>query len=90
MHGAVAIGLISTVIGVPPKAQASAPRSSGSCISTTPRRCFGDTLTAEATVQEVIPARHRVDLAVACRNQRDEVVLSGRAVLKILKDVVAE
>lgn len=51
---------------------------------------FGDTITAEATVQEVIPARHRVDLAVACRNQRDEVVLSGRAVLKILKEVVAE
>lgn len=90
-HGAIAVGLVSTVIGVP-------LQGPGVCAAvirelhfdfTAPVR-FGDTLTAEATVQEVDPARHRVDLAVACRNQRSEVVLSGRAVLKILKEVVTE
>jgi len=90
-HGAIAVGLISTVLGVP-------LQGSGVCAAvirelhfefTAPVR-FGDTLTAEATVREVIPARHQVELAVACRNQRDEVVLRGRAVLKVLKEVVTE
>jgi len=90
-HGAIAVGLISTVLGVP-------LQGPGTCAAvirelhfdfTAPVR-FGDTLTAEATVEEVILARHQVHLAVACRNQRDEAVLRGRAVLKILKEVVAE
>jgi 3-hydroxybutyryl-CoA dehydratase len=90
-HGAIAVGLISTVLGVP-------LQGAGVCAavirelhfdSTAPVR-FGDTLTAEATVQEVNLKRYQVDLAVACRNQRDEVVLNGRAVLKILKEVVTE
>ena len=90
-HGAIAVGLISTVLGVP-------LQGSGVCAAvirelhfefTAPVR-FGDTLTAEATVREVIPARHQVELAVACRNQRDELVLRGRAVLKILTEVVTE
>jgi len=90
-HGAIAVGLISTVIGVP-------LQGPGVCAAvirelhfdfTAPVR-FGDTLTAEATVQEVMLARHQVHLAVACRNQRNEVVLQGRAVLKILKEVVTE
>jgi 3-hydroxybutyryl-CoA dehydratase len=90
-HGAIAVGLVSTVIGVPlqgPGVCAAVIREL-SFEFTAPVR-FGDTLTAEATVREVIPARHQVDLVVACRNQRDEVVLRGRAVLKILKEVVTE
>jgi 3-hydroxybutyryl-CoA dehydratase len=90
-HGAIAVGLVSTVIGVPlqgPGVCAAVIREL-SFEFTAPVR-FGDTLTAEATVREVILARHQVDLAVACRNQRDEVVLRGRAVLKILKEVVTE
>jgi 3-hydroxybutyryl-CoA dehydratase len=90
-HGAIAVGLVSTVIGVPlqgPGVCAAVIREL-SFEFTAPVR-FGDTLTAEATVREVIPARHQVDLAVDCRNQRDEVVLRGRAVLKILKEVVTE
>jgi 3-hydroxybutyryl-CoA dehydratase len=90
-HGAIAVGLVSTVIGVPlqgPGVCAAVIREL-SFEFTAPVR-FGDTLTAEATVREVIPARHQVDLVVACRNQRDEVVLRGRAVLKVLKEVVTE
>jgi 3-hydroxybutyryl-CoA dehydratase len=90
-HGAIAVGLISTVIGVP-------LQGPGVCAAvirelhfefTAPVR-FGDTLTAEATVDEVITERRIVGLAVACRNQREEVVLKGRAVIKVLKEVVAE
>ena len=90
-HGAIAVGLISTVIGVP-------LQGPGVCAAvirelhfefTAPVR-FGDTLTAEATVNEVNTARRIVELSVACRNQREEVVLKGRAVLKVLKEVVAE
>jgi 3-hydroxybutyryl-CoA dehydratase len=90
-HGAIAVGLVSTVIGVP-------LQGPGVCAAvirelhfdfTAPVR-FGDTLTAEATVDEVITERRIVNLSVACRNQHQEVVLKGRAVLKVLKEVVAE
>jgi 3-hydroxybutyryl-CoA dehydratase len=90
-HGAIAVGLVSTVIGVP-------LQGPGVCAAvikelqfefTAPVR-FGDTLTAEATVEEVVAERHLVNLAVACRNQRGEAVLKGRAVIKVLKEVVTE
>jgi acyl dehydratase len=90
-HGAIAVGLVSTVIGVP-------LQGPGVCAAvirelhfdfTAPVR-FGDTLTAEAIVDEVIPERRIVNLSVACRNQRQETVLTGRAVLTVLKEVVAD
>jgi 3-hydroxybutyryl-CoA dehydratase len=90
-HGAIAVGLISTVIGVP-------LQGPGVCAAvirelhfefTAPVR-FGDTLTAEATVDEVIVERRLVNLSVACRNQREEVVLKGRAVLKVLREAFTE
>jgi 3-hydroxybutyryl-CoA dehydratase len=51
---------------------------------------FGDTLTAEATVEDVVTERHIVNLSVVCRNQHEEAVLKGRAVIKVLKEVVTE
>jgi 3-hydroxybutyryl-CoA dehydratase len=90
-HGAIAVGLVSTVIGVP-------LQGPGVCAAvikelhfefTAPVR-FGDTLTAEATVEEVVAERYLVNLAVACRNQREEAVLKGKAVIKVLKEVVTE
>jgi 3-hydroxybutyryl-CoA dehydratase len=90
-HGAIAVGLVSTVIGVP-------LQGPGVCAAvikelqfefTAPVR-FGDTLTAEATVEDVRTERHIVNLAVVCRNQRAEAVLKGRAVIKVLKEVVTE
>jgi 3-hydroxybutyryl-CoA dehydratase len=90
-HGAIAVGLVSTVIGVPlqgPGVCAAVIRELQFTF-TAPVR-FGDTITAEATVEKVIAERHLVTLAVACRNQRDEVVLTGHAMLKVLKEVVTE
>ena len=90
-HGAIAVGLVSTVIGVP-------LQGPGVCAAvikelqfefTAPVR-FGDTLTAEAVVEEVVTARHAVHLTVGCRNQRQETVLKGRAIIKVLKEVVTE
>lgn len=90
-HGVLAVGLISTVIGVP-------LQGPGVCAAvirelhfdfTAPVR-FGDTLTAEATVDEVNTDRRIVGLSVACRNQRNEVILLGRAVLKVLKEAFLE
>ncbi|MFA5027521.1 MAG: MaoC family dehydratase [Candidatus Methylomirabilota bacterium] len=87
-HGGIAIGLISTVIGTP-------LQGPGVCAAvirelhfefTAPVR-VGDTITAEAVVGETVPERRLVNLAVACRNQRGEVVLTGRAVLSLLKEV---
>jgi len=88
-HGGIAIGLVSTVIGTP-------LQGPGVCAAvirelhfdfTAPVR-VGDTITAEAVVGEVVPERRLVNLSVACRNQRDEVVLKGRAVITLLKEVV--
>lgn len=88
-HGGIAIGLVSTVIGTP-------LQGPGVCAAvirelhfdfTAPVR-VGDTITAEAVVEEVVPERHLVNLAVACRNQRNEATLTGRAVIKLLKEVV--
>lgn len=90
-HGVITVGLISTVLGVP-------LQGPGVCAAvekelhinfTAPVR-FGDTITAEAVVTEVIRERHIVNLALTCRNQRGEVVLEGTAVLKVLKEVVTE
>ncbi len=88
-HGVITVGLVSTVLGVP-------LQGAGVCAAvekelhlnlTAPVR-FGDTITAEAKVEEVIHERHLVNLGIVCRNQRGEVVLDGRAVLKVLKEVV--
>lgn len=88
-HGGIAIGLVSTVIGTP-------LQGPGVCAAvirelhfdfTAPVR-VGDTLTAEAIVEEVLPERRLVNLAVSCRNQRGEVTLTGQAVIKLLKEVV--
>jgi acyl dehydratase len=90
-HGVIAVGLVSTVIGVP-------LQGPGVCAAvikelhfdfTGPVR-FGDTLTAEATVEDVVAERHIVNLSVVCRNQHEETVLTGRAVIKVLKEVVTE
>jgi acyl dehydratase len=90
-HGAIAVGLISTVLGVPlqgPGVCAAVIREQQFTYAGPVR--FGDTLTAEAVVERVVAERHLVELAVACRNQRDEVVLTGRTVLKVLREVVTE
>ena len=42
---------------------------------------IGDTITAKATVTEVIADKNRVILQTTCTNQNDEVVLDGQAMV---------
>ena len=87
-HGVITVGLISTVLGVPLQGR-------GTCGAVERGLSFrfllpvrmGDTITAKATVTEVITERHIVNLDLSCTNQRGEEVLSGTAQLKVLKEV---
>ena len=49
---------------------------------------IGDTITATATVKEIIPERNRVVMETVCRNQDDVVVTTGEAVLLLPKESV--
>ena len=49
---------------------------------------IGDTITATATVKEIIPERNRVVMETVCRNQDDVVVTTGEAVLLPPKESV--
>ena len=90
-HGVLTVGLISTVLGVP-------LQGPGTCAAVERGLSFqfllpvrmGDTITAKATVSEVIVERHIVNLDLVCTNQKGEDVLSGTAQLKVLKEVVTE
>ena len=44
---------------------------------------IGDTVTARVEVLELIHAKRRVRLSTTCRNQRDEVVVVGEAVVMV-------
>ena len=87
-HGVITVGLISTVLGVP-------LQGPGTCAAVERGLSFrfllpvrmGDTITAKATVTEVITERHIVNLDLSCTNQRGDEVLSGTAQLKVLKEV---
>jgi 3-hydroxybutyryl-CoA dehydratase len=78
-HGMIAAGLISTVLGT---------RLPGpGCIYvsqdlkfTAPVR-FGDTITAKVEVEETNIEKNRVKLNTVCTNQKDDVVLKGKAEL---------
>jgi 3-hydroxybutyryl-CoA dehydratase len=90
-HGGIAMGMISTVIGSPlqgPGVCAAVMRNL-SFDFTAPVR-FGDTLTAEAVVVAINTERRLVNMDLVCRNQREEAVLRGTAIIKILKEVVVE
>lgn len=86
-HGVITVGLISTVLGVPLQGPnvCTAVERGLSFRFLLPVR-FGDTITAIATISEVITERHIVHLTLSCVNQRGEEVLSGTAELKILKE----
>ncbi len=78
-HGILSAGLISAVLGT------KLPGPGAIYVSqtlkfTAPVR-IGDTVTAQATIKELIPERNRVILDTVCRNQDGVVVTTGEAVL---------
>lgn len=42
---------------------------------------FGDTITAECTVDEIIKEKNRVVLKTVCINQKGEIVIDGKALV---------
>jgi 3-hydroxybutyryl-CoA dehydratase len=82
-HGMLSAGFISAVLGM------RLPGAGSIYLSQTLRFTkpvrIGDTVTARVEVVEVIAAKRRVRLATTCRNQNDEVVVEGEAVVMMEK-----
>ena len=80
-HGMLSAGFISAVLGM----RLPGPGSiylSQTLRFTKPVR-IGDTVTARVEVIEVIAAKRRVRLATVCRNQKNETVVEGEAVVML-------
>jgi 3-hydroxybutyryl-CoA dehydratase len=78
-HGMLLAGFISTVVGCKmPGPGAIYVKQELKFMA--PAR-IGDTITARATVTEVIADKNRVMLQTTCTNQNDEVVLDGQAMV---------
>jgi 3-hydroxybutyryl-CoA dehydratase len=78
-HGMLLAGFISTVVGCKlPGPGAIYVKQELNFMA--PAR-IGDTITARATVIEVITEKNRVVLRTTCTNQNDEIVLDGEAML---------
>jgi len=84
-HGAMAVGFLSTVVGqiaarVPPPGAVSYRYD---LTFTAPIR-FGDTIQAEVRVTRKDPERNEIILDARCSNQRDETVVKGTLILKVI------
>ena len=85
-HGAYTIGLVSAAVSritkrVPPP---GAVYYRNEFKFTGPVK-FGDTITSRATVSAIDEDRRELYIDALCTNQRDESVLEGKTVVKILK-----
>lgn len=78
-HGMLSAGLISAVLGT----QLPGPGSiyMGQTLKFLAPVYFGDTLTATATVKELIPEKNRAVLSTEVVNQNGTVVTTGEATL---------
>ncbi len=76
-HGMLTTGLVSAVLGT--KLPGEGTIYLGQELKFTAPVYFGDTITAEAEVIELIPEKNRVILSTICKNQKDEIVLKGQA-----------
>lgn len=83
-HGMLTAGFISAVLGMKLPGVGSIYLSQ-TLRFTRPVR-IGDTVTARIEVIELFPEKKRVRLATSCRNQKDEVVLDGEAMV-LMQDV---
>ena len=80
-HGMLTAGLISAVLGT--KLPGEGTIYMGQEIAFTAPVYFGDTITANVEIIELIPEKKRVLLSTVCTNQDGVVVLSGKA--KVMK-----
>ena len=83
-HGMLSAGFISTVLGT----QLPGPGTiyMGQGFASRSPCSFGDTITATATVVELIPEKNRAKLETVCNNQNGEVVITALATVMPPKD----
>lgn len=78
-HGMLTAGFISAVLGMKLPGDGSIYMSQSLRFNRPVR--IGDTITARIEVIELFPEKKRVRLATTCRNQKDETVLDGEALV---------
>ena len=78
-HGMLTAGFISAVLGMKLPGQGSIYLNQSLRFMKPVR--IGDTITARIEVIELFPEKKRVRLATSCRNQNDETVLDGEALV---------
>ena len=78
-HGMLTAGLISAVLGTRLPGEGSIYMSQSLRFMRPVR--IGDTITARIEVIELLPDKQRVRLATSCRNQNQEKVLDGEALV---------
>lgn len=78
-HGMLTAGFISAVLGMKLPGEGSIYMSQTLRFSRPVR--IDDTITARIEVIELFPDKKRVRLATSCRNQNEEVVLDGEAMV---------
>lgn len=78
-HGMLTAGFISAVLGMKLPGEGSIYMSQSLRFNRPVR--IGDTITARIEVIELFPEKKRVRLATTCRNQKDETVLDGEALV---------
>ncbi|QED49509.1 MaoC family dehydratase [Cytobacillus dafuensis] len=83
-HGLLTSSLLSQLLGVhlPGKGSVYMEQT----IRFTAPVFIGDTITASATVQEYLEEKRILKLLTECHNQKDELVLTGAATMKVPKE----
>ena len=80
-HGMLSAGLVSATLAM--KLPGPGTIYLSQSLRFTRPVMIGDTVTARVEILELTPAKRRVRLATVCRNQRDETVLDGEAVVMV-------
>lgn len=78
-HGMLSAGLISAVIGT--KLPGEGTIYMGQDLKFTAPVYFGDTITAEAEILELLPEKSRVTIKTTCTNQDGTIVIKGTAIV---------
>lgn len=78
-HGMLSAGFISAVLGTKLPGPGTIYMSQD--LKFLKPVYFGDTITAECTVDEIIKEKNRVVLKTVCINQKGEIVIDGKALV---------
>ena len=83
-HGMLSAGFVSAVLGT--KLPGAGSIYAGQTMKFLSPVYIGDTITATATIEEIIPEKRRIKLSTVCTNQDGVQVIVGEANMYIPKD----